>query len=105
MGYEEMVYPEHDFEMLYYDPNTHSVIDVTEDFDEACQIAGNRYFNWSKILDRIKDTAHYGQYKLYAPKLTGLSVRCDTEWFITCLYRRAIDAMLIKQHLEKEKEE
>lgn len=104
MGYEEMVYPEHDFEMLYYDPNTHSVIDVTEDFDEACQIAGNRYFNWSKILDRIKDTAHYGQYKLYAPKLTGLSTRCDTEWFITCLYRRAIDAMLIKQYLEDEEE-
>lgn len=107
MGYEDVIYPKHDFEMLYYDPNTHCVIDVTEDFDKVCKIADNRYFNWSKILSHIKDTTHYGQYKLYAPKLTGLSARCDTEWLITCLYQRSINAMLIKQYLEdnKEKEE
>jgi len=86
-----------DFEMLYFDPNLHSVIDVTEEFDEICMVGDARFFNWNKILDYIIDTIKFGHYKLIAPKLTGLSVRNATEWFITCLYKKALNAMLIKE--------
>lgn len=102
IGYEEIEYPEKDFELLYYNTLTHSVEDVTDEFDEVCKIAGRRWFNWNKILERINETFGYGTYKLHAPKLTGLSTRCDTEWYITCKYKKALEAMLLKECIKKE---
>ena len=105
IGYKEIEYEEKDFELLYYDPNLHCLKDVTEEFDEACTIAGNRYFNWNKILDRVIDTIMYGRYKLYAPVRTGLSVRCDTEWIITCEYKKAINAQLHKVYCDEKEDD
>lgn len=104
IGYNEIEYETKDFELLYYDPNLKTLVDVTSKFDDACTIAGRRYFNWNRILDRIIAIAMYGKYKLYAPVLTGLSIRCDTEWIITCEYKKAIHAQLHKIH-DEEKEE
>ncbi len=105
IGYEETKYEEKDFELLYYNPTTHSIEDVTGLFDEACTIAMRRYFNWSKILSKVSELVMYGKYKLHAPKLCGLSSRCDTDWIFTCTYNKAIDAMLIKQYVDQEKED
>lgn len=102
IGYEEIKYPEKDFELLYYNPLTHSVEDVTDEFDEVCKIAGRRWFNWNKILERINEISGYGAYKLHAPKLSGLSTRYDTEWYITCKYKKALEAMLLKECIKKE---
>ena len=102
IGYTENEYVKKDFELLYYDPNLHSVRDVTEIFDEACTVAEHRYFNWNKILDRITEKIMYGKYKLHAPVLTGLSTRYDTEWLITCEYKKALNAQLYKIFDEKE---
>ena len=102
IGYKGNEYPENDFELLYYNPNINSFEDVTEMFDEACSMAGIRYFNWEKILDMVVKTGRYGQYKLYAPVLTGLSTRSDTEWLITCMYEKGLSAQLNKLILQRE---
>ena len=104
IGYKDNTYPGNDFELLYYNPNINSLENVTEIFDEACTTAGVRYFNWEKILDMVIKTGKYGQYKLYAPVLTGLSTRSDTEWLITCMYEKGLSAQLNKLILKKEEQ-
>lgn len=96
IGYIEQEYESQDFKLLYHNPNTHSIIDVTSDFNATCTVGNKRYFNWERILNKVKILNMYGEYTLYAPRLTGLNTRFDTEWFITCKYEKAISAELSK---------
>lgn len=106
-GYEEPIYFKDDFKMYYLNKDLKTFTDVTKLFDKTCQIAEQRYFNWSKILTHITDLGMFGIYKLYAPVLTGLSTRCDTEWIIYSDSKKGLRAKLIKEYvdiLEKENE-
>ena len=95
-GYKGKKPQQIDFQMLYLDPNIHSIIDVTSQFDEVCKRYNERYFNWQVIFNYIISINKYGFYKLIAPELTGLSTRYVTEWGLHCYYNKAFSAELLK---------
>lgn len=105
MGYEEIERSDEDFSMFYFDKGFRTYIDVTDMFSETCTMSSIRYFNWSKILNRIKGLGLYGIYKLYAPVLTGLSTLWDTEWIIHCDSKKGIRSELIKNYIKEKREE
>lgn len=102
IGYKEPESEEKDFKLEYYNPLTHSLDDVTENFENYCLNGNIRYFDWNKLRKRISELFMFGKYRLYAPKLTGLSMRYDTEWIIECDHKNAIRAELIKNYFNEE---
>ena len=107
MGYVEKEYPEDEFKLYYLNPDYKSYEDVTEKFRDSCMIGERLYINWDKLGKRIYDVRQFGKYWMYAPKLTGLSTRLDTEWIIRCFkneygFYEDLNAELIKTHNKKE---
>ena len=105
IGYEEIERSDEDFNMFYFDQGLRTYIEVTTIFSEVCKISDRRYFNWAKILRKIKELEMYGVYKLYAPVLTGLSTLWDTEWMVYCDSLKGIRAELVKNYIAPKKEE
>lgn len=95
-GYVKDKYNPRDFLLEYYDENTHSITDVTEDFEYCTLINDKRYFNWLMISDKIKEDQRFGKYLLRAPANSGLNTRFDTEWIIECYKNNNLSASLNK---------
>jgi hypothetical protein len=93
---------EYDFCLIYYDPNTHSAVDVTAEFNDVCRFYERRYFNWQRIFTYITQRKKFGKYRLKAPELTGLSMRFITEWILRCYHDKAFKAELIDIYNRRE---
>ena len=93
---------EYDFCLIYYDPNTHSTVDVTAEFNDVCRFYERRYFNWPRIFTYIAQRKKFGKYRLKAPELTGLSMRFITEWVLRCYHNKAFKAELIDIYNRRE---
>lgn len=92
--YEDAIIESTEFSMWYWDYNTHSLVNNTKLFDDACTVGGKRWFNWFKIHNRIIELNRYGFYRLRAPKLCGLDTRFDTEWILRCEQNTQLEAEL-----------
>ena len=76
--------------------------DVTDMFDNACKIKGERRIKIQNIFNHIIANSLYGKYKLFAPKLTGLSTRHDSEWNFYCFNDKAIKFEFVREIIQEE---
>ena len=70
--------------------------DVTYLFDKACMVHGKRLIKAQSLFTYIKANGYYGKYKIFAPKLTGLSSVYDSEWNVYCYNSKSIKLEFVK---------